>query len=59
VHAPKIELPPGISGLVRGVDGKPAPDARVTLSVDGGVGHGSFLGGRYVEMRTDEGGHTS
>lgn len=58
VHALKIELPTGrISGLVRGVDGKPAPDARVTLSVDGGVKYGSFLGGRYVETRTDESGH--
>jgi protocatechuate 3,4-dioxygenase beta subunit len=52
-----VDLPTGrLSGRVRGYDGKPIAGARVTVTVEGGVGYGSFLGGRYVETQTDEDG---
>jgi hypothetical protein len=53
-HALEIELPGGrISGLVRGPDGAPLPECRVTVNVDGGVAYGSLMGGNYVEIQTD------
>jgi hypothetical protein len=57
-HTIKVELPVGrVSGSVHGVDGKPAVNTRITLTVDGGIGYGSLMGGRYVETRTDAQGH--
>jgi hypothetical protein len=57
-HQIKLELPVGrISGTVYGADGKPATDTRISLTVDGGIELGSFLGGRYVEARTGPDGH--
>jgi hypothetical protein len=53
-HVFDIELPNArLSGRVLGFDGKPLPRARVSLTVEGAVGYGSFLGGRYVEVKTD------
>lgn len=52
-----LELPLGrISGRVRGPDGKPLAECRVTLNVEGGLESGSFLGGNYTETATDEDG---
>jgi len=53
-HATTIELPVGrITGRVTDDRGEPLPDCRVSLQVDGGIRHGSFLGGNYVESATD------
>ncbi len=53
-HEIEIELPGGrISGRVRGPDGSPLADCRITLSVEGGMTYGSLMGGNYVEMSTD------
>jgi protocatechuate 3,4-dioxygenase beta subunit len=53
-HHVAVELPGGrISGRVLGPDGQPAADCRVTMSVEGGVAFGSFMGGNYVEITTD------
>ncbi|MDP6989701.1 MAG: carboxypeptidase-like regulatory domain-containing protein, partial [Planctomycetota bacterium] len=51
-----LELPLGrISGLVRGSDGSPAPEERVTLLPGGAAHTGMFWGGRFHgEVRTDE-----
>lgn len=52
-HRFDIELPEGrITGRVRGPDGDPLPDARVTLGTDGGIAYGTFMGGQYVETTT-------
>jgi uncharacterized GH25 family protein len=51
----KIELGHGrIEGRVVGVDGEPVADVRVSLKSDGGALSGSFMGGNYVESKTDE-----
>jgi len=56
-HSFDIDLPTGrITGRVTGPDGKPLANARVSLTVDGPVGYGSFLGGRFVETSTEEDG---
>jgi protocatechuate 3,4-dioxygenase beta subunit len=53
-HHVDVELPGGrITGRVIDRDGNPIPNTRVSLTVDGGVELGSFLGKRYVEQRTD------
>ena len=50
-----IELPVGgITGVVKGPDGRPVPSARVTLGSDGPIANGSFTGGNYAEIWTDE-----
>ncbi len=59
-HVLDLELPLGrISGQVLGPEGDPLEGARVTLSHDGGIAMGSFLGGQYAELRSDTGGHYS
>jgi protocatechuate 3,4-dioxygenase beta subunit len=51
----EIELGRGrIEGRVVGVDGEPLADVRVSLKTDGGMLSGSFMGGHYVESKTDE-----
>ncbi len=53
-HDLVLELPLGrISGEVRGPTGEPLDGCRVTLTVEGGVAYGSFLGGHYAELETD------
>jgi protocatechuate 3,4-dioxygenase beta subunit len=54
-HEVEIELPlGGISGQVRGPDGSPIQNARVSLNSDGPVSNGSFTGGNYAEIWTDD-----
>lgn len=54
-HEFVLELPLGrISGLVRGPNAKPVSNCRVTLTPEGGVAFGSFMGGQYSEITTDE-----
>ncbi len=56
-HHLRFDLPLGrISGHVQDADGDPAANCRVTLNVEGGVAYGSFLGGQYAEITTDEDG---
>jgi Carboxypeptidase regulatory-like domain len=53
-HRLRLDLPLGrISGRVKGADGRPAENCRITLNVEGGVAYGSFLGGHYAELVTD------
>ena len=42
-----------ISGRVRGADGKPLADARVTLNIQGGLVFGTVFGGQYCETQTN------
>jgi uncharacterized GH25 family protein len=57
-HRLDFELPLGrISGRVLGPEGKPLESARVTLTIDGGIAYGTFMGGRYGEGSTDAEGH--
>jgi uncharacterized GH25 family protein len=57
-HRVELKLPiAGISGRVLDPDGKPAASCRVTLNVDGGIAYGSFLGGHYSEIATDDEGN--
>lgn len=57
-HRLDIELPVGrISGRVIGPDGKPLEGARVTLTIDGGLAYGTFMGGRYGEGASDAKGY--
>ncbi len=59
-HRLDLTLPlGGISGLVRGPDRDPLGGARVTLSVDGGIETGTFMGGQYSETTTDDAGRYS
>mgnify|MGYP002629918987 CR=1 FL=1 len=59
-HKVTIELPlGGIAGTIYGADGKPAAGCRVTMHVGDGIAYGSFLGGHYTEMLTDEDGNYS
>lgn len=59
-HHEEIELPVGrITGRVTDDGGDPIPDCRVTLQVDGGIRHGSFLGGHYAEIATNANGEYS
>lgn len=52
-----FEMPLGrISGRVRGPDGKPFPEARVTLNMEGGLVFGTLFGGQYDETVTDANG---
>ena len=54
-HELTLELPmAGISGTVYNPDRKPAAGARISLSVDGPIRNGSFTGGNYAEIQTDE-----
>jgi uncharacterized GH25 family protein len=56
-HELLLKLPGArISGRVMDADGEPIADCRVTLTVEGGVAYGSFLGGNYTETTTDEDG---
>ncbi|MFT5291474.1 MAG: hypothetical protein ACI8QS_002064 [Planctomycetota bacterium] len=56
-HELIFELPIGtISGRVYGPDGKALSNCRVTLTVEDGMTFGSFLGGNYAEVVTDEDG---
>lgn len=56
-HTLELELPlAGIRGLVRGADGAPAANLRVSLTVEGGVQTGSMLGGHFAEASTDANG---
>jgi hypothetical protein len=41
---------------VLGPDGDPLSGARVSLTTDGGVTYGTFMGGNYAETTTDEAG---
>ncbi|MEZ5978719.1 MAG: carboxypeptidase-like regulatory domain-containing protein [Planctomycetota bacterium] len=50
----ELELPGGsVAGRVRGADGEPLADCRITVNVDDGVALGTFMGGGYVEASTD------
>lgn len=52
-----FELPTGrISGRVLGPDGAPATSARVSVTTEGPVPTGSFLGGHWTEISTDDNG---
>jgi len=52
-HTLELDLPlAGIRGLVRGSDGTPTANMRVSLTVEGGVQTGSMLGGHYSEATT-------
>ncbi|MEQ1894379.1 MAG: carboxypeptidase-like regulatory domain-containing protein, partial [Planctomycetota bacterium] len=56
-HRLELELPlAGIRGTVRGPDGAPAANARVTLTTEGGLQTGSMLGGHYAESSADANG---
>ncbi len=56
-HKLELDLPLGrISGTIEGPGGSPAANCRVTLNVEGGVAYGSFLGGQYAEVATDQDG---
>ena len=56
-HELTLELPVGgIAGRVLGPDGQPRRGVRITLSVDGPIQNGSFTGGNYAEIVTDENG---
>lgn len=56
-HRLDLSLPEGrISGTVRGPDGEPMAGCRITLTVDGGLPYGSFMGGHYTELVTDKDG---
>jgi hypothetical protein len=53
-HELTLEMPlGGISGVVRGPDGRPV-SARISLGADGPVANGSFTGGNYAEIWTDD-----
>ncbi len=53
-HRLELKLPrAAIAGKVIGLDGKPAPNCRVSLNVDGGIPYGSLLGGHFAELATD------
>ncbi|HED65765.1 MAG TPA: carboxypeptidase regulatory-like domain-containing protein [Planctomycetes bacterium] len=52
-----FELPGGsIRGTVYGPDGDPLPGARVSLATDGGIRTGTFLGGQFAELTTEQNG---
>jgi hypothetical protein len=54
-HDLVVQLPiGGISGLVKGPDGSPLRGVRISLGVDGPIANGSFTGGNYAEVTTDE-----
>lgn len=54
----RLEMPAGrISGTVRDAEGKPLPSCRISLSAEGGVAYGSFVGGNYAEVTTDKDGN--
>ncbi|MCZ6597662.1 MAG: carboxypeptidase-like regulatory domain-containing protein [Planctomycetota bacterium] len=56
-HELDLELPTGrISGMVRSHDGKPLARARVSLTVEGGLAYGTWMGGHYVEWITKDDG---
>ena len=56
-HEMVLELPSAkIAGRVLGPDGEPLESTRVTLAVDGPIGNGSFTGGQYAEIWTEEDG---
>lgn len=56
-HRLDLSLPVGrISGRIVGPDGDPLAGARVTLTTDGGIGYGTFMGGQYAESAADESG---
>lgn len=57
-HELTLELPmAGIAGRVYNPDRKPAGGARISLSVDGPIRNGSFTGGNYAEIQTDDDGY--
>jgi len=57
-HELDLELPLGrISGRVRGGDGVPVADERVTLYPAGPTQTGMFWGGQYAEVQTDDQGN--
>ena len=59
-HRLDFSLPLGsISGTVVGPDRNALPGARVTLSVDGAIETGTFMGGQYSEATTDDAGRYS
>jgi hypothetical protein len=50
----KLVLPHGrISGSIVDSSGKPAVGCRITLSAEGGIPLGSFLGGNYADVSAD------
>jgi hypothetical protein len=52
-HRLDLALPGGrISGRVLGSDGKAGSGTRVTLTIDGGIAYGTFMGGQYAESMT-------
>ena len=56
-HQLDFELPLArVSGRVSGPDGEPLAEARVTLTVQGGLVFGTVFGGQYSETVTDDGG---
>ena len=56
-HELDLALPLGaIRGVVLDAGGDPVGGTRVTLSTDGGVVYGTFLGGQYAETVTDKSG---
>ena len=53
-HRLDLDLPVGrISGTVFASDGKPLPQARITLTAEGGIAYGTMWGGQYAESTTD------
>ena len=57
-HDLVLDMPvSSISGTVYNPDRQPAPDTRISLSVDGPIRNGSFTGGNYAEITTDSEGN--
>lgn len=53
-HRLDFEMPLGrMSGRVLDADGRPAPRARLTLTLDGAVRSDSLFGGQYTEITVD------